>query len=248
MDKKSVKTHSATAYSFSDPKSLNHQLRRELESLAETDFQKFSASLVPGEMEMLGVRLPKLREIAKKLARGDWETYLEHASDCSMEEIMLQGMTLGYARASFQEKKPRLILIIPKIRNWSLCDSICASMKFSKEDTADVWDFLQPYLRSHREYDIRFGVVMILDHFIQQEYLARIFSIFDEINHDGYYVKMAVAWAVSVCFRRFKKETLAYLHNCGLDDWTFNKSLQKIIESRYSSAEEKELMRSMKRR
>lgn len=83
---------------------------------------------------MLGVRLPKLREIARILAKGDWKTYLAHASDKSMEEIMLQGMTLGYARSSFQEKKPWLKRIIPKIRNWSLCDSICVSMKFPKAE------------------------------------------------------------------------------------------------------------------
>ncbi len=248
MTRKSENTPITISYSFSDPEALNRQLRRELESLAETDFQKFSAALVPGEMEMLGVRLPKLREIARILAKGDWKTYLAHASDKSMEEIMLQGMTLGYARSSFQEKKPWLKRIIPKIRNWSLCDSICVSMKFPKAEAVDVWEFLQPYLQSSREYDIRFAVVMILAHFIQQEYLEKIFSIFDEINHEGYYVKMAVAWAVSVCFRNFKEETLAYLQNCRLDDWTFNKSLQKIIESRYSSKEEKELMRRMKRR
>ena len=248
MDKKTEHTHPSTAYLFSDPTELNRHLRRKLESLAEADFQKFSSALVPGEMEMLGVRLPKLRQIAKELAKGDWETYLDHASDRSMEEIMLQGMTLGYAPCSFSEKKSRLETLIPKIRNWSLCDSICASMKFSQEEAPAVWDFLRPYLESSREYDIRFAVVMILDHFVCREYLERIFSVFDRIDHDGYYVKMAVAWAVSVCFRNFKEETMAYLQTCSLDNWTFNKSLQKIIESRYSSASEKNLMRSMKRK
>lgn len=248
MKNKSDKTLSTTAYTFTDPETLNRQLRSELESLAETDFQNFSAALVPGEMEMLGVRLPKLREIAKNLAKGDWKTYLDHASDRSMEEIMLQGMTLGYVKSSFQEKMPRLKILIPKIRNWSLCDSICVSMKFRTDERETVWNFLQPYIQSSREYDIRFAIVMILSHFVHHEYLERIFSVFNRIDHDGYYVKMAVAWAVSVCFRNFKEETLSYLENCSLDNWTFNKSLQKIIESRCSSAEEKDLMRNMKRK
>lgn len=222
-------------------------LRRELERLSETDFQKFSSGLVPGEVKMLGVRLPKLREIARQLAKGDWETYLACARDDSMEEIMLQGMVLGYVRTPFFRKRPLLEQFIPKIRNWSLCDSVCASLKFPPSEKAEVWQFLKKYLSSEKEYDIRFGVVMILDHFIEENYLQEIFQIFNKIEHEGYYVKMAVAWAVSVCFRRFKPETINYLTNCQLDNWTYNKSLQKIIESRYSSPEEKELMRSMKR-
>lgn len=241
------KKNSIQNYTYLPAKEQADMLRRELENLSETDFQKFSSALVPGELKMLGVRLPKLREIARQLAKGDWEAYLACARDDSMEEIMLQGMVLGYIRVPFSKKRPLLEQFIPKIRNWSLCDSVCASLKFPSSEKEEVWQFLKKYLSSKEEYDIRFGVVMILDHFIEENYLQEIFKIFNRIRHEGYYVKMAVAWAVSVCFRRFKPETIHYLNGCQLDDWTYNKSLQKIIESRYSSPEEKELMRSMKR-
>lgn len=226
---------------------LNQQLRTELESLADSKYQKFSSALVPGELTMLGVRLPKLREIAKKLAKGDWQSYLKEASDASMEEIMLQGMTIGYVKASFDEKKPYITAFIPKIRNWSICDSVSNGLKFSQAEKPEVWEFLQPYFSSEQEFDVRFGVVMLLSHFIEDTYLSRIFAIFDSIRHDGYYAKIAVAWAVCTCFRSHKEETIEYLKHCELDDWTYNKSLQKIIESRYSTPEEKDLMRSMKR-
>lgn len=230
------------------PEQLNDAIRNRLEELSEEKYRDFSASLIPGETQIIGVRLPVLRTLAKILASGSWQFYLEHARDTSMEEIMLQGMTLGSARASFQIKRPWLERIIPKIRSWSICDSICASLKISETEKADVWEFLQPYLNSSREYDIRFGIVMILNYFIEQNYLDHIFQIFDSIRHDGYYAKMAVAWAISVCWRRFPEETIRYLNFCTLDSWTYNKSLQKIIESRYSSPEQKDLMRRMKRK
>lgn len=230
------------------PEQLNDAIRNRLEELSEEKYKNFSASLIPGETEMIGVRLPALRLLAKTLAAGDWQSYLSYARDTSMEEIMLQGMTLGYAKTTFHNKRPWLEHIIPKIRSWSICDSICSSLKISETEKADVWQFLQPYLKSDREYHIRFGVVMILDYFIEQQYLDHIFQIFDSIHHDGYYVKMAVAWAVSVCWRHFPLETIQYLNSCSLDNWTYNKSLQKIIESRYSSPEQKDLMRRMKRK
>lgn len=239
FNKKSIETQSAGA--------LNQQIRSQLESLAEPKYQKFSSALVPGELTMLGIRLPKLREIAKELAKGNWQEYLKEASDASMEEIMLQGMTIGYARASFEEKKPYITAFVPKIRNWSLCDSVCNGLKFKQSEKPQVWAFLQPYLTSPEEFEVRFGVVMLLSHFIDDTYLPQLFTAFDSIRHEGYYAKIAVAWAVCTCFRSHKEETIHYLKNCKLNDWTYNKSLQKIIESRYSTPEEKDLMRRMKR-
>lgn len=236
-----------TEYS-NNPEQLNRDIRNYLEKLSEPKYRTFSASLIPGETQILGVRLPALRALSKKLAAGNWQSYLDYARDTSMEEIMLQGMTLGYVKVPFHIKFPWLQRIIPKIRSWSICDSICASLKISETEKADVWKFLQPYLKSDSEYHIRFGVVMILNYFIEEQYLDHIFAIFNSIHHDGYYVKMAVAWAVSVCWRHFPSETLQYLNSCKLDNWTYNKSLQKIIESRYSSPEQKSLMRQMKRK
>lgn len=110
-----------------------------------------------------------------------------------------------------------------------------------------MWEFLQPYFSSEKEYEIRFGVVMLLVYFMKEEYLDKIFAILDEIRHDGYYVKMAVAWEVSMCYVNFPEKTLAYLKENRLDDFTYNKSLQKIVESLKVSKEEKSFIKSLKR-
>ncbi len=225
----------------------NRRIRAELEALAEEEYGKFSSALVPGEENMLGVRLPKLRELAKKLAKEDWKDYLEHAKDDSMEETLLQGMTIGYVKASFLEINPYLDAFVPKINNWSVCDSSCTTLKIAKKEPEAVWEYLQKYLDSEQEYEIRFGVVMILCHFIREEYIGRIFEWMDKISHPGYYVKMAVAWNLSVCYVKYPKETLKYLENCKLDDWTYNKAIQKMTESYRVSSEDKVMLRQMKR-
>lgn len=225
----------------------NEQIRRTLEELAEKEYGEFSSGLIPGEKRMLGVRLPKLREIAKELAKGDWKDYLENARDDSMEETLLQGMTLGYVKASFADIQPYLDTFVPKINNWSVCDSSCATLKIAKKEPEAVWEYLQKYLGSAQEFEIRFGVVMILNHFISKEYMERIFAWMDQIHHPGYYVKMAVAWNLSVCYVKYPKETWEYLKICKLDDWTYNKAIQKMLESYRVSEADKAELRSRKR-
>ena len=80
-------------------------IRMRLESLAEPDFRAFMAKLTPNvpKENMLGVRIPKLRKLAKELAKTDWRTYLEEAKDDSFEEIMLQGLVIGYIKAELSE-------------------------------------------------------------------------------------------------------------------------------------------------
>ena len=40
------------------------------------------------------------------------------------------------------------------------------------------------------------GVVCLLDFFINEAYIDAVLEEMKKIHHDGYYVKMAVAWAV----------------------------------------------------
>ena len=120
-------------------------------------------------------------------------------------------------------------------------------MKFVKKNRAEVWDFIQPYFDSEEPYDIRFAVVMTLAHFSDSEYADRAFEIFDRIKNEDYYVKMAVAWAVSVFFVHAPQETWHYLKENSLDDDTYNKALRKIIESHRVSDEDKKIIRTLKK-
>ena len=225
----------------------NQFIKEFLQENAEREYGSFSAGLIPGAGEMIGVRLPKLRKMAKQLAKENWQDYLTSATDDYMEETMLQGMTIGYVREPFAVIQPYLDAFIPKINNWSVCDSTCASLKVAVKESKTVRDYLQSFLESEREFDIRFGIVMLLDHYIVPEYIDDVLSQLDSIHHSGYYVRMAAAWNLSVCYVRFPEKTMQYLRSNKLDDWTYNKAIQKMIESYRISVKDKEVLRNIKR-
>ncbi len=227
---------------------MGNTIKEQLLELADEKYQKFSAALIPNINNVMGVRLPELRKLAKKIAREDWRAYLKRAENEYFEEIMLQGMVIGYVKTDIDEILQYVAEFVPKIDNWSVCDSFCTGLKFTKTNMKKVWDFLQPYLISSEEYEIRFGVVMLLDFFIEEGYIALALQLFDNIKHDGYYVRMAVAWAISIYYVKFPEHTLAYLRSNSLCDFTFNKALQKITESYRVDQETKQLIRSMKRK
>lgn len=225
-----------------------NSIREQLIELAEEDYRKFTASLLPGVENILGVRLPLLRNIAKKIAKEDWRTFLATKDDIYMEEITLRGMVIGYVKADIEEILYYTADFIPHINNWSTCDSFCGGLKITKTNREKVWDFLQPYLKSDNEYEIRFGVVMLLNYYVTPEYAKMAFQHFDNITHKGYYVMMAIAWAVSIYYINLPSDTLEYLKNNRLNDVTYHKALQKITESLRIDESTKEMIRGMKRK
>ena len=227
---------------------MNETIRQRLLALVDEKYREFHSKLVPGTANILGVRLPLLRELAKEIARGDWRTYLVAAEASYYEELMIEGLVIGYAKADIEEILRYTATFVPKIKNWGICDSFCNNLKITKKHPKQVWEFLQPYLQSRQEFELRFGVVMLLSFYIEDKYIDQVLARLDAAKHDGYYVKMAVAWAVSICFIKYPDKTMSYLRHNTLDDWTYNKALQKIIESLRVDKETKLLIGSMKRK
>ena len=226
---------------------MEASIHEQLLALSEPEFQKFSSSLLPGTNNILGVRLPALRKLAKKIATGDWRAYLASEEDRSFEEIMLQGMVIGYVRADLPELLERIAAFVPKIDNWSVCDSFCSGLKIARKEPEAIWDFLQPYLHTEREFEARFGVVMLLFYFIEDLHIRRVLALLDQIPSKEYYARMAVSWAISICFVRFPALTMEYLKTeNSLDDFTYHKALQKITESNCVNRETKAVIRRMK--
>lgn len=227
---------------------MEQSIKEQLLGMAEPDFQKFTTALIPNINNVLGVRLPLLRKLAKAIAKGDWRSYLAHADSDYFEEVMLQGMVIGTVDAEIEEMLRHVAAFVPKINNWSVCDSFCNGLKFTNHHKEAVWDFLQPYLASDLEYEVRFGVVMLLDFYIEEPYIERVLWLLDQTKRETYYVQMAVAWAISICYIKLPGPTLAYLENNSLDDFTYNKALQKITESYRVDQAAKQMIRGMKRK
>ncbi|MFA6308953.1 MAG: DNA alkylation repair protein [Clostridia bacterium] len=225
---------------------MTNSIRKQLFELSEEGFKDFSQLLIPGGNSFIGVRMPDLRILAKKIANDDWREYL-NSKPKYFEEIMLQGMAIGYAKADIDEILPLVKDFITKINNWAVCDCFCGGLKITKKHKNLMWEFIKPYLSSNKEFYIRFGVVMMLCYYIEPEYLERIFEALNKINSKDYYARMSSAWLISNCFIKFPEQTMHFLKNNKLDDKTYNKALQKITESRRIDDETKKWIRSLKR-
>lgn len=226
----------------------NQEIRKRIEELADKKYQEFHTGLCPNSNEIIGVRVPVLRNFAKEMIKEEnIEEYLENACDNSYEEILLQGMVLGLWKTNIQNFCTYLEKFIPKINSWAVCDVSVAGFKIVKKNKEEMWFFIQKYLKSEKEFELRFAIVMMLDFYITEEYIDTVLKILNEIKHEGYYVKMAVAWTLQVAFVKFPQKTIELLKDNKIDDWTYNKALQKIIESYRVDEKTKQEIRKMKR-
>lgn len=225
----------------------NEEILAKIYELSDKKYKEFHGSLCPNTKNIIGVRVPILRKFAKEIVKEDFKTYLENAKDDYYEEVMLQGMVIGIAKIDFEQTKQYLTKFIPKIDNWAVCDITISGLKIIKKYQKEMWEFLQEYLKSKKEFELRFAIVTMLNYYITEEYIESVLKILNNVKHEGYYVKMAVAWAISIAFIKFPEKTMKLLENNNLDDFTYNKSLQKIIESYQVDENTKQKIRTMKR-
>lgn len=227
---------------------MNNNITDKLFELSDKEYKEFHSGLCPNTENMIGVRIPLLRTMAKKIAKENPRQFLEKIDDRYYETVMLYGFVIGYMKASFEERIKYLDVFVPKIYNWAICDCCTSTFKFTNQNLDNMWTYIQKYLNSEKEFEIRFAVVMMMDYYLTDSYIDTVFTKINEIHHDGYYVKMAVAWLISVAFVKYEEKTREFLLNNNLDDFTYNKSLQKIIESNRVKKEIKEEIRKMKRK
>jgi 3-methyladenine DNA glycosylase AlkD len=158
---------------------------------------------------------------------------------------MLRAMVIAYAKMDTDERLDEYRRFIPLIDNWSVCDSFCNTWKPRKDEKNAVWDFILPYLRSGKEFEMRFSAVMMLCHFIDDDHIDKVIRELDSADNDGYYFKMAKAWTLSVCFVRYPELTYSYLERHTLDDETLRMTVRKIRESYRVSDEMKAKVRGL---
>ncbi len=227
------------------------QIRQELQNLADEKYAQFNQKLCPDtKRKMLGVRVPQLRKLAQKIAKQDnWNEFLKQTDDTCFEEVLLQGLIIAYRKLEIDEKLEYVKWFVPKIDSWAICDTFCPTLKIKPQDLPQIWDFVQPYLRSKEEFEVRFAVIMMLDYYITEEYVDQVLQKLDRVEHEGYYVKMAVAWTIAEMGAKFNQKTMDYLQSENqLDKFTFNKALQKMRESYRIDKEQKEILKAMKRK
>lgn len=214
---------------------------------ARCRYAAFVTSLMPGARPVVGVRLPCCGHWPKEIVKGDWRTYLEEAVDDTFEEVMLQGYVAGAARMPFEEQMDRMTAYVRKINDWALCDSPCSGFKFVRKHREEVWAFLQPYLYSGEVFSQRFAVVMLLAHFVTDDFIDRVLEACAAVRPSGYYASMAVAWACLFALPNIRRRRVRCWPEGGWDDETQNKAIQKIVDSFRVAEWDKSWVRTLRR-
>ena len=217
-------------------------IEEELKKLADKKYKEFHSKLCPDTDNILGVRVPVVKDYAKKLFKENPNINVNEIGDKYYEQIMLQGLIIGLKKLEFNELKKEIEVFVSKIYNWAICDTFCASLKMTKKYKEQMKEVIYKYLKSDKEFELRFSLVMLLDYYIDEENIDEVLEIYNSINSDYYYVKMAVAWGLSFCLIKFWDKTIESLKNSKIDDFTYNKAIQKGIESYRISEENKKIL------
>lgn len=221
---------------------------QELKEMKDTAYQKFQGGLFKEDVSLIGIRTPILKEMAKDIAKGDYISFIKYNTHTYYEEKVLHGLLLGYIKTDFEILLSLIRDFLPYNDNWAINDLTCTNLKAFKKNKEDGFLFITDCLHSSRSWDIRFGLVLLLDYYVEEDYIDAILLICDRIQNKEYYVKMANAWLLSICFIKCREKTLAYFKKNHLDTWTYHKAISKICDSYRVSKEDKELLKSMKRK
>lgn len=224
------------------------EVRAELLELRDDGYLAFNKKCNPELENSLGVRIPEMRKIAKRVSKTDFWQYLDAEPKKYYEEIMIEGVVIASAPMSTMERLDYLANFVPKIHDWATCDCAASSFKIRENEREEYWDFIMRYRKSTLEFEVRFMLVMILDHFIVDKYWARIIEILENLPSNAHYVEMAAAWLISVMMVKNRDATLAYLASKNhLSDFVQNKAISKCRDSFRVSKEDKEKLQELRR-
>lgn len=221
-------------------------IREELFKLKDDKYKEFSSKLTRTKYPMVGVRIPLIKKLAKDISKSNYLECFCNGKNPFFEEVMLEGLMIGFLK-DINEVLSKLEIFLSKIDDWSVCDSVCSNLKITNKNKDIMWKFITKYKDSDKEFEVRFMVVMMMDYFLETTYINEIFNIINNIKCDKYYVKMAVAWLLATSIFKCEKETLEYINNCKLDNFTFNKMIGKCCDSYRISNELKDKLRGMKK-
>ncbi len=220
--------------------------REFIEKNSEKKYAEFSSKLIPEPVNMHGVRIPKLRMLAKEIIKdGSWRDVLNDDMRC-FEEYMLHALIIATAPIHIGERIAMTDSFLPYVDNWSVCDTFSGSWSFGKKDAETAWNYLSSLIDSGDPWKMRFSLISRMSSFKDSEHSAMLVD--DIVSHDNaeYYYRMGAAWAFSFCFIRNREYSLNALNSGRMEPWTHNKSIQKIRESLRVSAEDKETVLKLK--
>ena len=194
------------------------QVKKELAEIKRTSF---------------GISIPELRKFAKKLAKEDYKEFLKTNKNETFELRLLNAFLIGYIKADIQELLKYFEDFMPYVNDWAVCDSLCQNFKITRQHPKEVWEFLMRFKNSKKEFESRIVSVIMLSHYLNDEYIDSVIEVLNGLNTDDYYSQMGAAWLTASITGKYPDKCIEYLQSdkCRLDKETRKKSLQKIRES-----------------
>ena len=217
-------------------------------SIKDSKYKEFHSSIVlNSKYEMIGIRVPTMKDIAKKIAKtSNIEEFLEFAQDKFYEEVMIQGLVISHIKDEklfYKYFKKH----INKIDNWALCDNFCSAIKIVEKYEDKYFKEAVDMSLSDKEFISRVGLIIILSHFVSDKNLDTIFEVLNKIKSDLFYINMAEAWLICELYIDYPKETKNFIKKNNLNKFTQNKAISKIHDSYRVSKEEKEVLKSYRK-
>ena len=206
-------------------------------------YAAFNQRIVNTKMPVIGVRVPDLRRLARELApnmsAADISKLLT-AQNKSFDYVLLCGLLITHARLDDQTAINLTKQYLPRVDSWAHIDTF---VEKKRRFAGNIWwEFALECLQSSEEFTVRYGVISLMANFLDESHIQRVFAALRNVKHDGYYVKMALAWLYATTAVHFFDLTLAELENEHIDTWTRNKAYQKMRESRRFTPEEQNVI------
>ena len=224
-----------------------NELQQNLFGMRDAAYAAFIAKLTPGfpPCHFIGVRVPLLRTIARSFAKEEAasQRFLSHLPHSYYEEDMLHGMLISLVK-DYDRCLDLTDRFLPYVDNWAVCDTL--SPKVFAKHKAQLLENILRWSSSSHTYTCRFGLRMLMTHFLDDSFSADFLEIPAAIRSEEYYVKMMVAWFFATALAKQWEATLPYLENRQLDPWTHRKTIQKAIESYRIPPERKDYLRTLR--
>lgn len=196
----------------------------------------------------IGVRTPMLRDYAKKFVKREdfsFDELFQWPNDF-YEIRLLKCLCVGYAKVPFAEKEELIEKCLPVIDGWGVCDLFCSTLKEVKKQREEFLPNIERYIAMGTEFSQRFGYILLLGCYMEEEYLPAIFRLLGEAKTEYYYTYMGAAWLLAEVLVKFYGEGVRYLKEGALDGRTKNKAIQKARESFRLTDEQKNYLKSLK--
>lgn len=222
------------------------EIRQGLFALKDEKYKEFQKKLIPtvDENTVIGVRTPVLRKYAKGVSGTPGAViFMQTLPHEYYEENNLHGMLIETMK-DYDECIAYLDEFLPYVDNWATCDLI--SPRVFKKHKDELLVKIKEWMASDRVYTIRFGMEMLMTHFLDEDFKPEYLGMAADVHSEEYYVNMMIAWFFATALAKQYEASLPYIENHCMDRWTHNKTIQKAIESYRITDEQKRYLKSLK--